>query len=235
MSELLAPVALPRVLHPGSAAPPAQAPRVHARRRARCRCLLGLAVACLSVTAALAQPAPGAAPASANGPAAADTMLYTVEMVVFRASNVGPAEDWSLAPTARGFGNILTQGAIAPEVARILPASTYRLDGIMRGLRLSGEWRPIAHAAWVQSAPPWGNHVGVPLSEVGVDVPGLSGTVYLERARLYLHLGFDVSLQNGATYTIDEMHNVRQNEKEYFDHPAFGIIAVVTPIRRPAR
>ena len=197
--------------------------------------LLGLAAACLCVAAASAQsvasaaqtPAPGTA-----GSAASDAMLYDVEMVVFRVSSVGPAEDWSIAPTARGFGNLITQGATAPEVVRILPASAYRLDGIVRGLRLSGEWRPIAHAAWVQTAPPWGTHIGVPLSEVGVDVPGLTGNVYLERARLYLHLGFDVSLQDGATYSLDEMHNVRQNEKEYFDHPAFGIIAVVTPIKR---
>jgi hypothetical protein len=159
-------------------------------------------------------------------------MLYDVEMVVFSASNVGPAEDWTVAPTARGFGNLITQGAIAPEVVRILPASAYRLDGIVRGLRVAGQWRPIAHAAWVQTAPPWGTHIGVPLSQVGVDVPGLTGSVYLERAKIFLHLGFDISLQNGPTYSIDEMHNVRQNEKEYFDHPAFGIIAVVTPVRR---
>lgn len=196
--------------------------------------LLGFAGACLCLSAALAPRVAGAAQ-TPPGTAASDAMLYDVEMVVFRAGSVGAAEDWSIAPPARGFGNPITQGATAPEVVRILPASAYRLDGIVRGLRLSGEWRPIAHAAWVQTAPPWGTHIGVPLSEVGVNVPGLTGNVYLERAKLFLHLGFDVSLQNGATYTLDEMHNVRQNEKEYFDHPAFGIIAVVTPVRRSAR
>jgi hypothetical protein len=28
------------------------------------------------------------------------------------------------------------------------------------------------------------------------------------------------------------MRSVRYNDKQYFDHPGFGIIALVTPIRR---
>ncbi len=192
------------------------------------------AVTCLAAATTPAQPARAAAVAPANT-VPADAMLYDVEMVVFRAASVGPQEDWNIAPPDHGFGTPITQGAVAPEVVRVLPSSDYRLDGIVRGLRSSGAWRPIAHAAWLQTAPPWGTHIGVPLSAVGVDVPGLTGNVYLERAKLYLHLGFDMSLEDGPTYTIDEMRNITQNEKDYFDHPAFGIIAVVYPIKRPGR
>jgi hypothetical protein len=107
------------------------------------------------------------------------------------------------------------------------------LNGVVDGLRRAGVWRPIAHAAWLQNAPNWGSRIGIPLSAVGINVPGLTGLAFLERAPLYLHLGFDVALQDGDSFRIDEMHNVRQNEKEYFDHPAFGIIAVVTAIKPP--
>jgi hypothetical protein len=55
--------------------------------------------------------------------------------------------------------------------------------------------------------------------------------VYLERAPVYIHLGFDVQYQGAAAYTIKEMRSVKYNDKQYFDHPAFGIIAQVTPIR----
>jgi hypothetical protein len=90
--------------------------------------------------------------------------------------------------------------------------------------------------AWVQNAPPWGSHTGLPLSQLGVDAPGLSGTVYLERARHYLELGFDVTLDaGGAPYRIVEMHNIQANEKQYYDHPGFGIIAAVYPIKHPGR
>jgi hypothetical protein len=217
----------------------------HPRRRAPAA-LLGLAIALGAggVAAAAAAPtvpaaAPGApvapVPPAASAPLPPGTPLYDVEIVVFRAISLAPSEDWSIAPTPRGFGSPGNPERVAPEVVRVLPPSDYRLMGVIDGMRRSGLWRPIAHAAWIQNAPSWGSHVGIPLAAVGVAAPGLSGTVYLERAPLYLHLGFDVSLQEGATYTIDEMHNIRQNEKEYFDHPVFGVIAVVTPLRQPAR
>jgi hypothetical protein len=64
----------------------------------------------------------------------------------------------------------------------------------------------------------------------GVDVPGLAGSVYLERGQL-LHLGFNLTYDNdsGHTYTLSELRRIKFNEKHYFDHPAFGVIALVSP------
>src|ERR1700683_4565098 len=83
------------------------------------------------------------------------------------------------------------------QVVRVLPAADYRLASVEATLRTSGAWRPIAHAAWVQTAANWGTHIGIALSDLGVSSPGLSGTVYLERAT-YLHLGVDLSLNAGG-------------------------------------
>ena len=39
----------------------------------------------------------------------------------------------------------------------------------------------------------------------------------------------------GTTFTINDNHRVRFYERNYFDHPAFGVIALVTPAQsRPA-
>jgi len=154
---------------------------------------------------------------------------YVVEIIVFRDSSVGAAEDWNAAPPGRGFGNETTRGG-APQVLRVLPPSDYRLAGVESTLRSSGSWHPIAHAAWVQTAANWGTHIGVPLADLGITSPGLSGSVYLERAT-YLHLGVELRLSAGASnYSIDEMRSIKYNERQYFDHPAFGVIAVVSPI-----
>jgi len=154
---------------------------------------------------------------------------YVVEIIVFRDSSVGAPEDWNAAPPGRGFGNESTRGG-APQVLRVLPPSDYRLAGVESTLRSSGSWHPIAHAAWVQTAANWGTHIGVPLADLGISSPGLSGSVYLERAT-YLHLGVELRLGAGTTnYTIDEMRSIKYNERQYFDHPAFGVIAVVSPI-----
>ena len=171
--------------------------------------------------------APLAAAQSSGAP------LYTVEVVVFRAASAPLGEDWSVHPPGRGFGANPGHSGATPELVRVLPASEYRLAGIDTRLRTSGTWRVIAHAAWTQTAGTWGAHLGLPLADVGINLPELQGTVYLERAPIYLHLGFDVGLHVGAaTYWIDEMRSIKYGDKLYFDNPGLGLIAEVTPVKR---
>lgn len=158
------------------------------------------------------------------------TSLYEVEMIVFRASNIGAPEDWSVTPAGRGYGNESTRGG-SSQLMRVLPASDYKLGAIETALRSSGAWRPIAHAAWIQTAANWGTHAGIALTDLGINTPGLSGMVYLERAT-YLHLGMNLTLSADASFVIDEMRSIKYNEKQYFDHPAFGVIALVSPVPR---
>jgi hypothetical protein len=176
----------------------------------------------LAALAMLATPEPAAAQQAGGS-------LYIVELIVFRATSVSGNEDWSAVPNGRGFGNESTRGG-TPQVVRILAPGDYRLAPVEATLRTSGAWRPIAHAAWVQSAANWGTHIGIALSDLGINSPGLSGAVYLERAT-YLHLGLDLSLNaGGIDYSIKEMRSVKYNERQYFDHPAFGVIAMVSPV-----
>lgn len=175
---------------------------------------------------------PAARSDAAAAAAAGASALYGVEIIIFRVSSIAADEDWNAPVAGRGFGSSANKGSAVPSVLKILPSANYRLNSLEAALKSSGAWRPIAHAAWVQSAASWGSHTGFALSDLGINVPGLSGTVYLERAPIYLHLGFDVQLQSGATYTIRDMRVVKYNDKQYFDHPAFGIIAMVTQIKR---
>jgi hypothetical protein len=105
---------------------------------------------------------------------------------------------------------------------------------------------PVAHVAWAQTASAWGTKAGFPLQKLGVDVPGLNGTVYLERGQ-YLHLGMALSYAlssppaglgagPGTAFTLNENRRVKFYERNYYDHPAFGVIALVTPAQgaRPA-
>jgi Peptidoglycan-binding protein, CsiV len=198
-------------------------PCYHSRMNAeRPKCRRGWVSALATVLAllGLAMPAVRAQPTG--------TGLYEVEIVVFRASSVGQAEDWAVTPTGRGYGNESTRGG-TPQVLRVLAPSDYKLNAIETGLRASGAWRPIAHAAWIQSAANWGTHVGLALADLGINTPALSGMVYLERGT-YLHLGVNLTLTEDAPYVINEMRSVKFNEKQYFDHPAFGVIALVSPV-----
>jgi hypothetical protein len=203
--------------------PTAEHPRA---RDARVSLLAAVLYAVLALAAS-----PVATPAARSVAQQTSAPLYGVEIIVFRNSSVSGGEDWEAVPPGRGFGSNAARGGAVPQVVRVLTASDYRLGTIEATLKASGAWRPIAHAAWIQTAANWGTHSGIALADVGINVPDLSGMIYLERAPIYLHLGFDVHLSAGTTYTIKEMRSVRYNDKQYFDHPAFGIIAVVTPIK----
>src|SRR5437762_2997162 len=96
-----------------------------------------------------------------------------------------------------------------------------------------------AHAAWSQTASSWGTRASFALQRLGINVHGLSGTVFLERGQ-FLHLGVSLTYAMpspppglGAApdtpFTLNQSRRVHFYERNYFDHPAFGVIALVTP------
>jgi Peptidoglycan-binding protein, CsiV len=179
------------------------------------------------------------APAN-NGPA------YDIEIVIFRAKvALGQPETWASETTASATvaGGEASSGSGVGKLLTVLPASAYRLTAIASRLRSSGSYLPVAHAAWVQTASAWGTRAGFPLESLGINVPGLSGDIFLERGE-FLHLGMtlDYTMQDpppglnappGTTFVMNETRRVRFYQRNYYDHPAFGVIALITPARGP--
>jgi peptidoglycan-binding protein CsiV len=185
---------------------------------------------------ALAWPAIPAVPvattaAPAGSPTSATTGAYQVEIVIFRANSPPPGEDLSASAEGRGFNRQLDSGVTAPTIYRTLDASQMQLGGVASRLRANGNWHVLAHAGWVQSATDWPKHAGLPLEQLGINVQGLSGSVYVERGQ-FLHLGFNLRLGENPAWSLSELRKIRFNEKNYFDHPAFGVIAIVSPAAR---
>jgi len=196
-----------------------------------------------------------ATPASPQQPAtAANTPVYNVELVVFRATTaLGAQEDWALeaggaaGPRPESDSDAAAAAAPAASTARFvreLAPAEFQLNDIEARLRASSSYVPVAHIAWAQTAGQWGTHPSLPLPR-GLDGTGLSGTVTLERGT-FLHLGLALSYvletppeglgaAPGTVFSINDSHRVRFYERNYFDHPAFGVIALVTPAQaRPA-
>ncbi len=191
------------------------------------------------------------APAPAAAAAAAAT-VYNIEMIIFRATgSAGAAEAWG-APggSARNIaGDESASGS--SQVGRfigVLPSSAWQLTELENKLRASGAYVPVAHVAWSQTASAWGTRAGFPLARLGASADGLSGTVFLEHGQ-FLHLGMTLTYAMaapppalgaapGTAFSINETRRVRYYERNYFDHPAFGVIALVTPTqgaRAPGR
>jgi hypothetical protein len=169
--------------------------------------------------------------ATPQSPAAAASPVYNVELIVFRSLS-GPAsgEDWSADVSVRSGGT--GDAAGAAQVGRFIaaiPAGEFQLKAEDTKLAASGAYEPIAHFAWRQTASSWGSRAGFSLTQLGGAASGLSGLVYLERGA-YLHLGLSLRFASGGTsYRLNEVRRVKFYEKNYYDHPAFGVIALVTP------
>jgi hypothetical protein len=222
-------------------------PRMDARI-APLRLILGLAAsALLAGLPAAAQETPAAAPAGAGG------AVYNIEIIVFRAAvALGDAETWSAEAGARSIiaGDESTSGSAAQvgHFIALLPPSAWQLTELENRLRASGTYVPVAHAAWSQTASSWGTRAGFAVQRLGLNVQGLTGTVFLERGQ-FLHIGMSLTYAMPAPppglgaapdtpFTLNESRRVRFYERSYFDHPAFGVIALVTPlqgVRPPGR
>ena len=177
---------------------------------------------------ALALLALGAAPALA----ADDGGRYDIEVIVFRGNN-GSREDGAGrgAPPQRSAAEAFTNGpARAARYLGPLPRAKWRLDDVEAKLKAGG-YKLLLRAAWTQSAASWGSRSGLALDTLGIDVPGLSGNFLLERGSL-LHFGMNLRYladANAIPQQLNEIRRVKFAEKQYYDHPTLGVIAIVTP------
>jgi hypothetical protein len=168
---------------------------------------------------------------------------YNIELIVFRATTAqGGGEDWSAESAASDntvAGAESGSGSSVGHFVSALPTSQFQLTDIENKLRASAGYQPLAHVAWSQTASAWGTRAGFPVQKLGIDVPGLSGTVFLERGQ-YLHLGVALNYAEseppgglgagaGTTFTMNQSRRIKFYERNYYDHPAFGVIALVTP------
>ena len=180
-----------------------------------------------SMPVALAQTAPSAT-------------VYTVEIIVFRnMSGAGGQEDWSVKPIPRGPDQ--PDSPVTGRFVGAVPSSQFQLNDVAAKLSSSANYQPIAHFAWQQTASSWGSRAGFTVAKLAGNVPGLSGIFYLERGT-YLHLGMSLNYQTsnpppglaaapGTVFNLSESRRIKFYERNYYDHPAFGVIALVTPVK----
>jgi Peptidoglycan-binding protein, CsiV len=176
----------------------------------------------------------------AQAQTAAAPTVYTVEVVVFRnMSGAGGPEDWGAKAVARGPDT--PDAPVTGRFVQSLPSAQFQLNDVAAKLQNTTNYQPIAHFAWQQTASSWGSRAGFTVAKLGGNVPGLTGIIYLERGS-YLHLGMSLNYQSqnlpaslgaepGTVFTLSESRRVKFFERNYFDHPAFGVITLVTPVK----
>jgi hypothetical protein len=176
-------------------------------------------------------------PAAVPGTAAATSNVYQVEVVVFenRLPALEGGEIWS-------HDHPQTETADTADAvnAGVTPPPDSPLAAAAEALEKSGRHPVLAHLTWEQTAD--AKSVTKPVKIA--DASGkLSGTLrfYLSR---FLYVDLDLALKappgagvpagtaGGApVYHLDEHRRVRIAEINYFDHPKFGALVRVAPLK----
>jgi hypothetical protein len=177
------------------------------------------------------------------------SVLYEVEVVVFR--NRSPqtgGEQWPQhRPEAdRAAHDDFFKRPVNTGIEE-LPRDQRSLQNIADSLQRSGAYDVLLHTRWRQ--PGLDRTLAQPYRVPhGVEKAGyrLEGTIRLVRER-FLHLDIDLVLGTAAAayppgqygtppvtdYTLQETRRVRRGERHYFDHPHLGVIATVDAYEAP--
>jgi hypothetical protein len=212
-------------------------------------CLLGGATSAQQT--AEPHPAPAAAPVGAT--------VYNIEIIVFRTnSTLGSPENWSAEAAAAPAVPVAGDGESGAPVTdtgstgigggrfvRALTPAEFQLTDLEARIKSSGSYVAVAHVGWAQTASPWGSHESLSLQQLGFDNPLLAGAVTLQHGQ-FLHLGLALNLTIAnppaglgaapqTTFVLNDDHRVKLYERNYYDAPAFGVIALVAPAQGTRR
>lgn len=190
-----------------------------------------------------------------GAPAQADPNWYQIELIVFEQQGVNtekfeqietairwPRRVAALLPVAEPLDKMLTQ----PVTNTRLLADDLVLKEIYAKLRRKSAYKPLLHIAWLQSVEKNRYSEAIQVKkQAGIDDFILNGFVRLQRGH-YLHLQLDLeytpmistaldasaSEATGAIiYHLQEKRRIKLNEVHYIDHPRFGVIATVKPLK----
>lgn len=190
--------------------------------------------------------------ATSHTASAAGSQQYDIELLVFQhLVNSDNGEVWRDEYSDWADRGDSVEEWIDSSTVNWLATTQYRLGPQQVSLRRSAQYRPVAHLAWRQtvqdrqSARPL--RLPVSRSDTGTAYVDGNVTVAVER---YLHLSLDLVLHTGVAglqaerelgetellfdqpepvFKLVEQRRMRSQEIHYFDHPRFGVLALITP------
>ena len=189
---------------------------------------------------------------------ATDSALYQVEIIIF--SSISPqgmhAEQWPpIAPYTNPDSHYIT---LAPQIdpttdasaLTLMPTSAFKLNYLATKLKQSPNYQILLHEAWLEQVPDKQSATPILISNEDsaepIKVNGMM-TLYLNRYfNSFFNLTFDVpstvtGLMDASSFAnaqgmdllfkLLQSRRMRSNELNYIDHPLFGILLEVFPVK----
>lgn len=102
------------------------------------------------------------------------------------------------------------------------------LHGAYSQLARSHNYQPIMHVGWIQSVQ--SNSLGRAV-KISNSTATIDGFIQLQRGHLaYMIVDLEYSL-GSVIYRLNEKRRFKLNETHYLDHPKFGVLVRISPIK----
>lgn len=169
--------------------------------------------------------------------AAPSTNVYDIEVVVFenRLPDLEGGELWDRDPDKSASADMKDAVSVGE-----IPAADSSLSATATALESSGRHHVLAHLHWQQSVE--AKSVSKPVKVVSAD-GALDGALRFYSSRFLLldvNLTLREAVSGGVTagaeqiapvYRLTEARRVKSSETYYFDHPKFGALVRISPVK----
>jgi hypothetical protein len=169
--------------------------------------------------------------------AAPSTNVYDIEVVVFenRLPDLEGGELWGRDPDKSASADMKEAVSVGE-----IPSADSALSAMATALESSGRHHVLAHLRWQQSAE--AKSVSKPVKVVSTN-GALEGALRFYSSRFLLldvNLTLHEAVSGGVTagmeqtapvYRLTEARRVKSSETYYFDHPKFGALVRISPVK----
>jgi hypothetical protein len=148
---------------------------------------------------------------------------YLIELLAFHPPGAPPSIAYPVAPISAAQ---TLAGRVEP-----LGMDQAQLGAAKEALLRKGGFKLLEHLVWAVIVPPNGRTT-THLEDLQTSDPqALTGSLAVQRSQ-YLFMGIELDYSvAGRTYGLREKRRIKFGERHYFDHPAFGVIATVSPAK----
>lgn len=162
----------------------------------------------------------------AHATTAEEPPQYQVEVVIFEHADPAIAGETFVAE----FVDTELQGKRRIGRFGRLAAEDYQLGDVVARLSRASSFKPVIHTGWVHPGVEGDDARAKAVSGRTTSGASISGSVTLFRDRR-LHLELDLEISGAqAPFKLEQRRRIRSRTLQYFDHPRFGVIALVTPL-----
>ena len=182
-----------------------------------------------------------------------NAVWYSIEYIVFENKPLSnqPLEPWTNTPFQMPDNAIELDSLSKKKAFSPLRVNQQQLHGVYKRLEKLSSYTPIAHGGWLQPLKQKEKLNAIQITHQAGSLQ-LEGTLTFHRGR-FLHLNVDLQLsemmplpmngnyltnsviQPATLYRLKETRRIKTSNSYYFDHPRFGVLAIVEKIDSPKK